>query len=113
MNRILAEVKREALWLAAEGYATPDAIDLAVRLGLNHPMGPFELLDLSGLDIFYRIMAQRYEETGDESWRPPEMLKELVKAGDLGRKTGRGFYEYEETTEATAAGEGGGTSCSG
>jgi 3-hydroxybutyryl-CoA dehydrogenase len=95
VNRILAEIKREALWLAAEGYAEPGDIDAAVKLGLNHPMGPFELLDFSGLDVFYRIMAERYEETRDERWKPPELLEEMVKEGDLGRKTGRGFYEYE------------------
>ncbi len=102
VNRILAEIKREALWLANEGFASPADIDMAVKLGLNHPMGPFELLDFSGLDVFYGITAQRYEETRDERWKPPELLEEMVKAGDLGRKTGRGFYEYGDRGSVTS-----------
>jgi len=94
VNRILAAIKREALWLASEGYAEPEEIDRAVKLGLNHPMGPFELTDFSGLDVFYDIMRRRFEESGDEAWRPPKLLENKVKAGQLGRKTGRGFYEY-------------------
>ncbi|HZT96491.1 MAG TPA: 3-hydroxyacyl-CoA dehydrogenase family protein [Chloroflexota bacterium] len=95
VNRILGALKREALWLADEGYASPEDIDTAVKLGLNHPMGPFELTDFSGLDVFYSIMLQRYQETGDEAWKPSALLERKVKAGHLGRKTGRGFYEYD------------------
>ncbi len=94
VNRILGAIKREAFWLAEEGYATPEDIDRAVKLGLNHPMGPFELADFSGLDVFYFAGLQRYRETGDEQARPARILEEMVKAGNLGRKTGRGFYEY-------------------
>jgi 3-hydroxybutyryl-CoA dehydrogenase len=94
VNRILGAIKREALWLASEGYATPRDIDRAVKLGLNHPMGPFELTDFSGLDVFYGIMLRRYQETGDEAWKPPSLLEDKVKSGELGRKTGRGFYDY-------------------
>lgn len=94
VNRILAAIKREALWLASEGYAEPEDIDRAVKMGLNHPMGPFELTDFSGLDVFYRIMRQRYEESGDEAWKPPRLLEKKVQAGELGRKTGKGFYSY-------------------
>lgn len=94
VNRILAAIKREALWLAAEGYALPADIDRAIKLGLNHPMGPFELTDFSGLDVFLGIMRQRYAESGDEGWKPPRLLEEKVEAGHLGRKAGRGFYEY-------------------
>lgn len=96
VNRILGAIKREAYSLVERGYATPRDIDVAVRLGLNHPMGPFELSDFSGLDIFYQATLQRYLETGDESWKPSPLLEEKVKAGHLGRKTGRGFYEYDE-----------------
>lgn len=94
VNRILGAIKREAYWLAEEGYATPEDIDRAVRLGLNHPMGPFELSDFSGLDVYYYASLQRYQETGDEQYKPPRILEEKVKAGHLGRKTGKGFYEY-------------------
>jgi 3-hydroxybutyryl-CoA dehydrogenase len=94
VNRILGAIKREAYWLAEEGYASPEDIDRAVKLGLNHPMGPFELSDFSGLDIFYQASLQRYRETGDERDRPPRILEEKVRAGHLGRKTGKGFYVY-------------------
>lgn len=97
VNRILAAIKREAFWLAEEGYATPEDIDRAVKLGLNHPMGPFELSDFSGLDVFYYAALQRYRETGDERDRPPRILEEKVKAGHLGRKSGKGFYVYTES----------------
>jgi 3-hydroxybutyryl-CoA dehydrogenase len=96
VNRILAAIKREAFWLAEEGYATPEDIDRAVKLGLNHPMGPFELSDFSGLDVSYFASLQRYRETGDERDRPPRLLEEKVKAGHLGRKTGKGFYDYPD-----------------
>jgi 3-hydroxybutyryl-CoA dehydrogenase len=94
VNRILSAIKREAFWLAEEGYATPEDIDRAVRLGLNHPMGPFQLTDFSGLDVFYDAALQRYRETGDPQYKPPRILEELVQKGHLGRKTGRGFYDY-------------------
>jgi 3-hydroxybutyryl-CoA dehydrogenase len=94
VNRILSAIKREAFWLAEEGYATPEDIDRAVRLGLNHPMGPFQLTDFSGLDVFYDAALQRYRETGDPQYKPPRILEELVRKGHLGRKTGRGFYDY-------------------
>jgi 3-hydroxybutyryl-CoA dehydrogenase len=97
VNRILGAIKREAFWLAEEGYATPEDIDRAVKLGLNHPMGPFELCDFSGLDVFYYASLQRYRETGDEQDKPARILEEKVKAGQLGRKTGKGFYDYTET----------------
>ncbi|MGI8968807.1 MAG: 3-hydroxyacyl-CoA dehydrogenase family protein [Chloroflexota bacterium] len=94
VNRILGAIKREAFWLAEQGYASPEDIDRAVKLGLNHPMGPFELSDFSGLDVFYYAALQRYRETGDERDRPPRILEEKVERGDLGRKTGKGFYSY-------------------
>ena len=94
VNRVLGAIKREAFWLAEEGYASPHDIDRAVKLGLNHPMGPFELSDFSGLDVFYYAALQRFQETGDEQYRPPRILREKVEAGELGRKTGKGFYQY-------------------
>ena len=100
-NRIIAAVRREAFWLVAEGYATPEAIDHAVRLGLRHPMGPFELADFNGLDIVLAIQQRLYERTGDERDRPPKQLEQLVAAGKLGRKTGSGFYDYDTLQERT------------
>jgi 3-hydroxybutyryl-CoA dehydrogenase len=98
VNRILGAMKQEAFRLAEEGYATPEDIDRAVKLGLNHPMGPFELSDFSGLDVFYYAALERYRETHDEQDKPPRILEEKVKAGHLGRKTGRGFYDYSPTS---------------
>jgi 3-hydroxybutyryl-CoA dehydrogenase len=94
VNRILGAIKREAFALAEQGYASPEDIDKAVKLGLNHPMGPFELSDFSGLDIFYHASLAQYQETGDESFKPSRLLEEKVQAGELGRKTGKGFYTY-------------------
>jgi 3-hydroxybutyryl-CoA dehydrogenase len=94
VNRILGAIKREAFWLAEEGYATPEDIDRAVKLGLNHPMGPFEVADFSGLDVVYRAWRHRYDQSGDPADRPPALLERNVQAGRLGRKTGRGFYAY-------------------
>ena len=96
VNRILGAMKREAFQLAEEGYATPEDIDRAVKLGLNHPMGPFELSDFSGLDVYYYAALERYRETGEEQDKPSRLLEEKVKAGHLGRKTGKGFYDYSE-----------------
>lgn len=94
VNRILRKLSTEAMWLAENGYAAPQDIDKAVKLGLHHPMGPFELADFSGLDITYSARMQRFRETGLEEDRPPKILEDLVKAGNFGRKTGKGFYEY-------------------
>jgi len=94
VNRILGKLTDEAFWLAEHGYATPEDIDMAVKLGLNHPMGPFQLADFSGLDVLLFVKEQRYKETGDENEKPPEILVDLVKAGHYGRKTGKGFYDY-------------------
>lgn len=93
VNRVLNALMREAMWLAEEGYATPQDIDKAIKLGLNHPMGPFELADFSGLDITYNAWQHTKQEAGP-SQRPPRILEEKVRAGHLGRKSGRGFYEY-------------------
>jgi len=94
VNRLLWALLREAFWLVEQGYATPQDIDTAVRLGLNHPMGPFELCDFIGLDVIKSMAEQWHAATGDERDRPPRLLVELVEQGALGRKSGRGFYQY-------------------
>jgi 3-hydroxybutyryl-CoA dehydrogenase len=94
VNRILRALGNEAYHLLEEGVASFADIDRAVELGLNHPMGPFKLGDLSGLDIGYNARLETYELTKDRKDRPPAALERRVKRGDLGRKTGRGFYDY-------------------
>ncbi len=94
VNYILGKMMEAAMHLYQGGYASYQDIDKAVKLGLNHPMGPFELSDFSGVDIWHYVMMQRYKETGDPKDKPPAFLEEMVKEGRLGRKTGRGFYEY-------------------
>ena len=78
-----------------QGLATGEDIDKAMRLGFNHPMGPLELADFIGLDTIYYIMVSMYEELNDPLFAPPVILKKMVTAGQLGRKTGKGFYEYK------------------
>ena len=85
----------EAMRLVASGVAAPDAIDLAMRLGYNHPMGPLELADLVGLDARLNNLNALYPALNDDRYRPPQILIDLVRAGHLGRKTGRGFYTYD------------------
>lgn len=97
VNRILRALAREAYYLLEEGVASFADIDRAVELGLNHPMGPFTLADLSGLDIGYNARLETYELTKDPKDAPPKALEARVKRGDLGRKTGRGFYDYSAT----------------
>ena len=92
VNRILFAASEEAARLLEGGYASAEDIDIAVQKGLNWPMGPFHLLDFSGLDILYGAMLDRQRQ--GEGDGPPEVLKELVEAGHLGRKTGKGFFEY-------------------
>jgi 3-hydroxybutyryl-CoA dehydrogenase len=92
VNRILFAAAEEALHLLEEGYASTEDIDVAVKKGLNWPMGPFELLDFSGLDIFYGALEDRRKLEGGAG--APPLLKEMVERGELGRKTGRGFHDY-------------------
>jgi 3-hydroxybutyryl-CoA dehydrogenase len=100
VNRILRALAGEAYFLLEQGVASFADIDKAVRLGLNHPLGPFELADLSGLDIGYNARLETYEITKDPKDKPSRALEIRVKRGDLGRKTGKGFYDYSTTPPA-------------
>jgi 3-hydroxybutyryl-CoA dehydrogenase len=92
VNRILFAASEEAMRLLEGGYASAEDIDVAVQKGLNWPMGPFHLLDFSGLDIFYGALKDRHRQ--GEGGDAPELLKKLVEGGHLGRKTGKGFFDY-------------------
>ncbi len=94
VNRILFAASEEAMRLLEGGYASAEDIDIAVQKGLNWPMGPFHLLDFSGLDIFYGAMKDRHRQGEGED--APELLRNLVEAGNLGLKTGKGFFEYSK-----------------
>src|SRR3989441_2211457 len=96
VNRLLVPMMNEAFNLLMEGVATPDDIDKAMKLGTNMPMGPFELADYTGLDIGLDVMEVLHRETGDPKFRPSPLLRKYVRAGRLGRKTGRGVYEDPE-----------------
>jgi 3-hydroxybutyryl-CoA dehydrogenase len=97
VNRVLRAIANEAYFLLEEGVAPFWEIDKALELGLNLPMGPFRLGDLSGLDVGYNARLEVYERTRDPRDRPPQALEARVKRGDLGRKSGRGFYDYSKT----------------
>ena len=93
-NRILMPMINEACFTLMEGVATKEAIDTVMKLGMNHPMGPLQLADLIGLDTCLSIMNVLHEGFGDSKYRPCPLLRKMVAAGWLGRKAGRGFYEY-------------------
>lgn len=95
-NRILGALQREAVYLYENGYADYKDIDRICKKALSHPIGPFELMDLSGIDVGYFVMQQRFAETGDPEDRPAACIEEKVKQGHLGRKTGKGWYEYKK-----------------
>ncbi|MFG6496011.1 3-hydroxybutyryl-CoA dehydrogenase [Fictibacillus sp. UD] len=93
-NRILMPMINEAIFAVYEGVATPEAVDEIMKLGMNHPMGPLTLADFIGLDTCLYIMETLHEGFGDDKYRPCPLLRKYVKAGWLGKKSGRGFYSY-------------------
>ncbi len=93
-NRVLMPMINEAIFCVMEGVATPDAIDTVMRLGMNHPLGPLALADLIGLDVCLAILQVLHRDLGDDKYRPCPLLARMVAAGRLGKKSGRGFYDY-------------------
>jgi len=98
-TRVNALIGNEAFTMLEAGIATPEDIDKALKLGLNHPMGPFELVDLVGLDVRLKILEYLHQTLG-EKYRPNSLLRQYVQEGRLGRKTGRGVYEYPQQKAA-------------
>jgi 3-hydroxybutyryl-CoA dehydrogenase len=94
-NRILMPMLNEAIQCVMEGVATPEAIDQIMKLGMNHPMGPITLADFIGLDTCLAIMEVLHQGLGDDKYRPSPLLRKMVQAGLLGRKSGQGFYKYQ------------------
>jgi 3-hydroxybutyryl-CoA dehydrogenase len=97
-NRVLMPMLNEAVYAVMEGVAEPQALDTVMKLGMNHPMGPLELADFIGLDVCLDIMKVLYEGFHDSKYRPCPLLEKMVAAGRLGRKSGRGFYDYSSGT---------------
>jgi len=96
VNRLLIPMINEAAYCLMENIAAKESIDKVMKLGANHPMGPFELADLIGIDVCLYIMEELYRGFGDPKYRPCPLLRKMVCAGHLGRKTGRGFYKYDK-----------------
>jgi 3-hydroxybutyryl-CoA dehydrogenase len=95
-NRILGALMDEAVDLYENGVSSFEDIDTACKTALGHPMGPFELMDFTGIDVNYHVRMDRYEETGDEDMKPKKSVAEKYEKGELGRKTGKGWYEYDK-----------------
>jgi 3-hydroxybutyryl-CoA dehydrogenase len=93
-NRILCPMINEAIYTLEEGVSTKEGIDTVMRLGMAHPMGPLTLADLIGLDVVLSILEILHKDLNDDKYRPAPLLRQMVEAGDLGKKTGKGFYEY-------------------
>ncbi|HSF82997.1 MAG TPA: 3-hydroxybutyryl-CoA dehydrogenase [Anaerolineales bacterium] len=94
-NRILCPMINEAIFALQEGIGTPEAIDSVMKLGMNHPMGPLTLCDLVGLDVVLSVMEILHRDLGEDKYRPAYLLRKMVDAGYLGRKSGKGFYKYQ------------------
>jgi 3-hydroxybutyryl-CoA dehydrogenase len=94
-NRVLMPLINEAAFCVMESVAAPEAVDAVMKLGMNHPMGPLELADFIGLDVCLDVMEVLFEGFGDPKFRPCPLLKKMVSAGWLGKKSGRGFYVYD------------------
>ncbi|KZE38963.1 3-hydroxybutyryl-CoA dehydrogenase [Bhargavaea cecembensis] len=103
VNRILIPMLNEAMFVYQEGLATKEDIDKGMKLGTSQPIGPLALADLIGLDTLLLVCETLLEETGDSKYRVPQVLRKKVRAGHLGRKSGRGFYEYEPVKEKQAS----------
>jgi 3-hydroxybutyryl-CoA dehydrogenase len=95
-NRVLMPMINEAIFCVMEGVATPEAVDTVMKLGMNHPVGPLALADLIGLDVCLAILEVLQRDLGDDKYRPAPLLRELVAAGRLGRKSGHGFFGYRD-----------------